>query len=461
LWFLDQLQPGHWYYNCPAAVRLRGELNFRALQRTVTEIVRRHEVLRTRFVSEGGRAVQQVIEAAEVQLPVLDLEELREVEREAEVQRLARVEAARPFVLSAGGLLRVQLLRLSGREQVVLLTMHHIVSDGWSVGILVREVAALYEAYRSGASESGLAELPLQYGDYAEWQREWLSGAELEEQLGYWKRQLGGELAVLELPADRARPAVQSHRGATVSFGWSEELSRGLKELSRREGVTLFMTLLAGFAVLLHRYTGEEDVVVGTVVAGRNRVEVEGLIGFFVNMLVLRTDLSGGPTFRELLQRVREVSLEAYAHQELPFEKLVEELRSGREEGEMPLFRIAFGVQNAPQEQLQLEGLTLQTVNYASEAARYDLTLWMVERGQQLQGHWTYSTELFERERIERMSGHLRQLLQSAVQAPDTRLHALEMVTPEERVSAAEKEKDRKEFNLNKFVETVPKPIQL
>ena len=254
-------------------------------------------------------------------------------------------------------MLRVKLLRLSDEEHVVLLTMHHIVSDGWSMGVL-KEVATLYEAYSQGA-ESPLPELPMQYADFAVWQRGWLQGEELERQLAYWREQLGGELPRLELPTDRERPAVPSYRGAQLGFRLSPEVSAGLKELSRREGVTLFMTLLAAFQTLLHRYSGQEDIVVGSPVAGRNYRETEGLIGFFVNTLALRTDLSGEPTFVELLQRVKEVCLGAYAHQDVPFEKLVEELQPERDLSRSPLFQVMFGLQNVPQTAARLGELEL------------------------------------------------------------------------------------------------------
>ncbi|MEP6708146.1 MAG: condensation domain-containing protein, partial [Pyrinomonadaceae bacterium] len=319
LWFLQQLEPESAAYNIRVAVRLRGELKVGALTASLNEIVRRHESLRTRFAVVAGEPVQLIDEAADCGLELVDLQGLEASEREGEAERQARAEGERAFNLEAGPLLRVRLLQLGAAEHVLLLTLHHIISDGWSLGVLFKELGRLYEAYGRGA-ESPLAELAVQYGDYASWQREQLQGEVLAEQMSYWQEQLRGAPALLELPLDRPRPALQSYAGRRQRVELSRELTRALKELSRGEGVTLFMTLLAAFQVLLARYTGQQDIVVGTPVAGRNRVEVEGLIGFFLNTLPLRTELRGQPSFRELLQRVKHVCLQAYAHQDLPFE---------------------------------------------------------------------------------------------------------------------------------------------
>ncbi|HEU4593896.1 MAG TPA: condensation domain-containing protein, partial [Pyrinomonadaceae bacterium] len=329
LWFLDQLEPGSVAYNMPTALRLTGRLDVPTMERTFGEIVRRHEVLRTRFVEVDDSPVQVITPASEVSLPLTDLGHLAEGEREAEAQRLTQEEARRPFDLAAGPLLRAALLRLSEEEHILLVTMHHIVSDGWSMGVLVREMTTLYSAFTSG-EESPLEELSIQYADYAAWQRQYLSGEVLDAQLSYWRTQLGGAPALLELPTDRPRPPAQTYRGARHSFTIPAELTSHLTALSQEEGCTLFMTLLAGWQALLSRYSNQEEVVVGTPIANRTRVETEGLIGFFVNTLALRTDLSGEPSFRELLGRVREVTLGAYAHQEVPFERLVEELQPER-----------------------------------------------------------------------------------------------------------------------------------
>jgi non-ribosomal peptide synthase protein (TIGR01720 family) len=450
LWFLEQLEPGNPFYNSAVAVRLEGELQLPTLQQTLNEIVRRHEVLRTSFARVHGEPVQLVHEAEAVALPVVELSEWAEAEREAEVRRQAAAEAATAFSLSSWPLLRVKLLRLGATEHVVLLTMHHIVSDAWSMGIFINEVAVLYAAYAQG-QPSPLAELELQYSDYAQWQRDWLQGAVLEQQLRYWRQQLSGRLPLLELPADRERPAQPSYRGSRYSFSLEPQLSERLKQLSQAAGATLYMTLLAGFQTLLYRYTGETDVVVGSVVANRSRAEVEGLIGFFVNTLVLRVDLSGEPSFREVLRRVREVCLGAYAHQEVPFEKLVEELQPEREGSRSPLFQVTFGLQNAPRGTLQLPGLQLRPVSFENEAVRFDLTLWMVESAHGLSGAWAYNKDLYRPERIARMQAHFATLLAHLSRDPDTRISQLEMLAEAEKEELAIRKKQRQEANRKKL----------
>ncbi|MDT5296241.1 MAG: hypothetical protein QOJ76_3121, partial [Acidobacteriota bacterium] len=433
LWFINELEGGSPFYNSPAAVRLSGHLDVEALGRTLSEIVRRHEALRTRFVEVGGEPRQLIDEAVEMELGMIDLSHLPEEERESEARRLAGEEARRPFDLSRGPLLRAGLLRLSDEEHVCLLTMHHIVSDGWSTGVLMREVAALYGAFSAG-EPSPLAELHIQYADYAVWQREWLRGDVLERQMQYWRTQLGGELPVLELPADRPRPAVQSYRGAHEPFVVSESLSQRLKELSRNEGATLYMTLLAAFQVLLSRYTGQQDVVVGTDIANRNRAETEGLIGFFVNQLVLRGDLTGDPTFRELLRQAREVCLGAYAHQDVPFEKLVEELAPERDLSHTPLFQVKLVLQNASEQTLTLPGLELRSLHSGSGAARFDLTVLIGEgTNGKLGGVWTYNTDMFDAETIRHMQAHFERLLEAVAATPGEAISRLRILSGEER----------------------------
>ena len=443
LWFIDQLQPGSPAYNIPMAVRLSGRLNLEVTERTFAEVVRRHEALRTRFVAQDGQPVQVVQEAGAFAIPITDLSDVPEGEREERVRALAMAEAQRPFDLQAGPLLRVSLLRLAEEDHVALFTMHHIVSDGWSMGILVREVAALYGAYVRG-EESPLPELAVQYGDFAAWQREWLQGEVLDRQLSYWKERLRGAPPALELPTDRPRPTVLTQRGAQHGFRLSTELSRGLQELSRREGVTLFMVLLSAFALLLKRYTGQEDIVVGSPIAGRNRGEVEGLIGFFVNTLVLRTDVSGDPSFRELLERVKEVALGAYAHQDLPFEKLVEELQPERSLGHTPLFQVMLVLQNAPGGEVELPGLKLTPLDGggggesgrgASEGgtAKFELTLTMVETREGLRGAVNYNRDLFDGTTIERMMQHWSRLLEAVAGDATQRLSELPMLSRAER----------------------------
>ena len=355
LWFIDQLEPGS-VYNFPAAVRLKGQLNVAALKLSLNEIVKRHESLRTTFTTVDGRPVQVIAPLLTVALPILDLRELPETEREAEVQRLATNEAQRPFDLAQGPLVRATVLRLGENDHVGLLTMHHIVTDGWSAGILIREMAMLYDAFCSERPAS-LPEMPVQYADFAHWQRNWLAGEVLETQLSYWKEQLRGAPPLLELPTDHPRPAIQTFHGAHQSILLAPIVGDRLKALSRQEGVTLFMTMLAAFQVLLQGYTNQDDLVIGTPIANRNRLETEGLIGFFVNTLVLRTGLSGNPTFRDLLRRVREVCLGAYAHQDLPFEKLVEELHLARDLSRNPLFQVMFVLQNTPLQAMEPAGL--------------------------------------------------------------------------------------------------------
>ncbi|HEX8349346.1 MAG TPA: condensation domain-containing protein, partial [Hymenobacter sp.] len=336
LWFLEQLEPGSGAYNIPAAVRLTGSLDVATLEQSLNEIVQRHEALRTTFRMVSGETIQVIAPVKALTLQLVDLRDLPEATQEASVERLATESAQQPFDLAIGPLLRAKLLHLNEAEHVLLLTMHHIVSDGWSMGVMIRELAALYEAFSTG-KPSPLPQLPIQYADFAHWQRQWLQGEVLAAQLSYWQQQLAGAQTVLELPTDRPRPTVQTFRGATQFLALPEPLSQKLKSLSQRSGVTLFMTILAAFQTLLYRYTGQEDICIGSPIANRNRSETEGLIGFFVNTLVLRTDMSENPSFQELLGRVREVALGAYAHQDLPFEQLVEALQPERNLSHHPL----------------------------------------------------------------------------------------------------------------------------
>ncbi|MBV9927464.1 MAG: amino acid adenylation domain-containing protein [Acidobacteria bacterium] len=421
LWLLDQLKPGSSVYNLLTVLRLRGALDVDALEQSLSEIVRRHEVLRTSFPIRGGQPVQAIAPPQPVRIPVRDLRHLADGTQEAEAQRMTQEEGQLPFDLATGPLLRVSLLRLRDDEHLALVTLHHIISDGWSVGRLVDEVATLYDAYRQG-HPSPLAELPIQYGDYAVWQRGWLQGEVLGEQLAYWRRQLGGALPALDLPTDRPRPAVQSFRGANQWLYLSEELTAALKKQCLQEGVTLYMLLLAAFQTLLHRYTGQDDITVGSPIANRRRPEIEPLIGCFINTLVMRTDLSGDPTFRELLGRVRETSLAAYAHQDVPLELLAETLRPEREANYAPFFRVVFALQNAPLRALELPGLTLSALELDGGSTQFDLILSLVESGGQLKGTLTYSTDLFDADTVAEMLRHFRLLLEAVVANPDRRL---------------------------------------
>ncbi|HPL30629.1 MAG TPA: amino acid adenylation domain-containing protein, partial [Anaerolineae bacterium] len=432
LWFLDQLEPGSAAYNVPEAVRLSGPLDVAALERCLNEVVRRHEVLRTVVATADGRPYQEIAPDLRVDLALSDLTGLPEAGREAEALRLAGEEAARPFDLAHGPLMRARLLRLAADEHVVLLTLHHIVCDEWSSSILVEEVAALYAASAAGQA-APLAELPIQYADYACWQRSWLQGEVLDEQLTYWKQQLAGAPELLPLPADRPRPAVQTFRGAYQSFEVPSEVTQGLQALSRQEGATMFMALLAAFQTLLARYTGQDDISVGTPIAGRNRAELEGLIGFFVNTLVLRGDLAGEPSFRELVRRTREAALGAYAHQDVPFEMLVDALQPVRDLSHSPLFQVMFVLQNAPLRVRELPGLTMRRVESSSGTAKFDLTLFMEEAGDRLGGAVEYNADLFDAATIARFIGHFQALLAAAVADPDGRVARLPLLSEAER----------------------------
>jgi amino acid adenylation domain-containing protein len=433
LWFFDQFEAGKSFYNLPGAIRLKGKLNVAVLEQTFNEIVNRHEALRSTFTEVQGQPIQVIAPpVSRLRLPVIDLRELPQSDREAAVKQLSAKEAQQPFDLELGPLLRTSLLQLSEEEYILLLTMHHIVSDGWSIGVLAQELATIYEALSAG-NQPQLPELPVQYADFAIWQRNWLCGEVLQTQLAYWKQQLEGAPPLLELPADRPRPPIQTSEGATQSLLLSQELTAALKNLSQREDVTLFMTLLAAFKALLYRYTGRTDLLVGSPIANRNRAEIEGLIGVFVNTLVLRTDVSGDPTFRELLQRLREVTLGAYAHQDLPFEKLVEELQPERSLSYNPVFQVMFQLRNNPMPPLDLPGLTLSMLEVETNTTQCDLSLDLEEVGERLQASVEYSTDLFDRATITRMLGHLQTLLEGIVANPEQRLWSLPLLTAAEK----------------------------
>jgi amino acid adenylation domain-containing protein len=432
LWFLDQLEPSLLAYNILKAIRLTGLLNVAALEQAFNEIVSRHEVLRSTIPTVEGRPILVVAPAFTSSLPVIDLTYFPEAEWGAEVQRRVSAEAQCPFDLAQGPLLRTILLKLSEQQHVLLLTVHHIVFDGWSFDILFRELTAFYEAFSTGRPVA-VPELHIQYADFARWQRDWLRGEVLEAQLSYWGQQLKGNLPVLELPADRPRPPVQTFRGAKQSLLLSKDLTRALKALSHREGVTLFMTLLAAFKTLLHRYTGQDDIIVGSLAAGRSRAEIERMIGFFASTLVLRTELSGNPTFRELVIRVREVCLGAYAHQDLPFERLVEILQPARDMSHHPVFQVLFAFQNIPRPPFELAGLTMAPVEIDSGTAMFDLTLFMEEKQQSLVGTFEYNADLFDAATISRMMAHFQNLLDAIIADPERRISDFLFLTEPER----------------------------
>jgi len=432
LWFLAQLEPANPLYNIPAAFRVQGVLDVAALQTALDQVVARHEALRTTVAAPDGQPVQVVGPPRPVPLAVVDLTAPPAPAREAAAQAALTAEVRRPFDLTRDLLLRALLVRLGPAEHVLLLTKHHIASDGWSTGILWRELGHLYAAARAGQPPA-LPPLPIQYADYAVWQRQWLQGDVLAAQLAYWRTQLAGAPAQLALPTDRPRPAVQTGRGGHRTRPLPPALHAALEALSRQAGATLFMTLLAAFQTLLARYTGQEDLVVGSPIAGRTRVETEGLIGFFVNTLALRADLAGDPPFRTLLGRVREGCLEAYAHQELPFEKLVEELQPARTLSQSPLVQVMFVLQNAPRTALALPGLTLTPVRVESGTAKFDLTLAVTATDAGLQTTAEYNADLFDAATVDRLLGHYETLLAGVVATPDAPLSALPLLPAAER----------------------------
>ncbi|MFZ6027917.1 MAG: amino acid adenylation domain-containing protein [Chloroflexota bacterium] len=431
LWFLEQLMPGNVAYNIPVAVRFTGELNEAALEASLQALVRRHAALRTTFILDAAQPRQRI--APDLILPVdrIDLRSWPVETRQAEAQRLAQAAATQPFDLACGPLLRAMLLRLGDDEYLLVLIMHHIISDGWSMGLVVREVAAVYQAYVDGSAPA-LLPLPVQYADYAVWQRQWLQGEVLEQQMRYWKQQLA-DAPMLELPTDRPRPTVQSVHGAQQTCLVSHTLTDALKTLSRQAGTTLFMTLLAAFQVLLYRYTDQDDVVLGSRIAGRNRRETEGLIGFFVNTLVLRTDLSGNPTFRALLERVRLVTLDAYAHQDLPFEMVVEALQPQRDLSRHPFFQVMFALLNFPLKNLELPGVAANPLVLDNGTAKFDLDFSWSETADGLLGQVEYNTDLFDAGSIQRLLAHYHRILEAIVADLDTPLDAITLFDAAER----------------------------
>ena len=430
LWFIQQLEPHSVAYNVPRAIRIRGHLNVRILERSLNEVISRHAVLRTSFSMVGGSLKQMIADAPSLNLPILDLRDLATNERADKVTELSKHEATLAFDLNHGPVLRGKLLRLDAEEHLLLLTMHHIVSDAWSANIFFEELTACYREF-SANRNSPLAPLPLQYSDFAEWQRDWLQGDVLEEQLSYWRTRLAGAPAALDIPADRPRPAA-TERGATYEFSISRSLTEGVRALSGRAGTTLFMTLLGAFSVLLHRHAGDVDIVVGTPVAGRNRAEIEGLVGFFINTLPLRIDLAGNPSFEELLIRVKQTALEAFEHQDVPFEKLVEELKPERS-SRIPFFQVMFQFQHEARKSAAVNELTFTTEAVKIETAKVDLSLGAYERDGVLKFQMEYGTDLFDRETIQSLAGRFEVLLQSIISTPNVSIGELAVMTPAER----------------------------
>ncbi|MDZ8023961.1 MAG: amino acid adenylation domain-containing protein [Nostoc sp. DedQUE11] len=430
LWFINQLTPNTPTYNIPIIISFKGCVNLTALQDSLNEIIRRHEALRTSFKLVDGQPVQFINQAVPLILDVEDLRSLSDSDCIQQAKRLAREFAQQPFDLSAQSLVRAKILHLNDKNYQLLVTLHHIIADGWSISLLIKELAALYEAFSLG--KSPLPELPIQYGDFANWQRKSLDGERIQRLLNYWKQKLSGELTVLQLPTDRPRSPVQTFNGAQAKLVFSQTLTKELKNLSRQQGVTLFMTLLAGFKTLLYRYTGQTDILVGSPIASRNRAEIQSLIGFFVNVLVMRTDLSGDLSFEDLLARVKSTALEAYTHQDLPFEKLVEELKPSRDLSYNPLFQVMFVLQNVPKPNLSLSNVSITYEEGYNGTSKFDLTVFMEDSEGGLIATCEYNTNLFNADTINRMLEHFETLLESIVSDPKQNIADLQLLTPSE-----------------------------
>ncbi|HLJ34874.1 MAG TPA: amino acid adenylation domain-containing protein, partial [Ktedonobacteraceae bacterium] len=428
LWFLDQLEMGSPFYNVLSAVRLRRQLKVALLQESLNEMLRRHEMLRTSFIEKDGRPVQVIAERITLALSLIDLSNVAEHVQNTEIQRCVTQDAQTPFTLSRGPLIRATLLRLGSMEHVLVVNQHHITTDGWSQTIFLRELTRLYDAFAAGLS-APLSPLPVQYADYALWHRQWLQGEILEQQLAYWRKQLAAAPSLLELPGDYLRPTIQSYQGARYSFELSPRLSYSLEALSQQEGVTLYILLLSAFATLLWRYTGQDDVVVGTPVAGRTIAEVESLIGFFVNIVVMRSDLSGNPSFRTLLRRVQKMALGAFAHQDIPFERVVQELQPQRSLSHHPLVQVIFALENVLIDNLELSQLGLELLDLDTGMTKFDLATLVWKNGDRLVGAFEYNTDLFAATTVERMVGHWQRLLESIVAAPEQRLSQLSLLS--------------------------------
>lgn len=430
LWFLDRLQPGDLSYLIPWSFRLKGDLDVSALERTLNELVRRHELLRTTFALSGEDVVQVIAEALTVPLPVTDLSSFDDAEERA--RAIASEETRRPFDLQQGPLLRACLLRLNPQDHILLMTLHHIIFDGWSRGILAREMSEIYAAFRRG-EPSPLPPPRLQYADYASWQQNYLSGKRYEKQLAYWKEHLTGAPGTLELPTDRPRPLTPSVEGASIEFSLPADLVSRANALATENRASLFMVLIAAYQALLSRYTGLDDIVVGIPTANRSRSEVEGLIGPLVNNLALRLDLAGDPTFRELLSRAREMALNAFSNQDMPFEKLVQEISPDRNLGQNPLFQVVFSLQNASREAFDLAGVEVSVFRKSLTTAKFDLSAFLTQSGNTISGRVEYKTDLFDQTTIDRFIGHYLVMLEAIVENPDARIAELPLLTRNER----------------------------
>jgi amino acid adenylation domain-containing protein len=434
LWFLDQLEPGTAAYNLVRAFRISGPLNVNALTSAIGAVIERHESLRTIFESVDGEARQVVLSDVDVQVPILNLADLPESEREREALRIASEEGKRPFDLTRGPLLRTVLLQVSRDQYILVLAMHHIITDGWSISILFRELAHCYEAYASGR-EPELPELPIQYVEYAQWQREYITGEVLAKQVQYWKNKLAGAQTILDLPTDRPRPTTHSWHGATEELIFESQVRAALKEFAQSEGATLFMVSMASFQALLWRYTSQDSILVGTPTAARSQIEIENLVGFFVNTLVFRADFTPDVTFRDLVRQVRACALEAYAHQDVPFEKLVEELVPQRSMNTSPLFQVMFTFQNIPKQVFEISGLKMKELEFETGIAKFDLAVEAFEDDEDDEFHcrFEYNTDLFEKQTILRELGHFRNLVNAVLKNPDEPLARIALMDERER----------------------------
>jgi acyl carrier protein len=443
LWFLDRLEGTSTEYNMPQALRLGGELNVEALEKAINTIVQRHESLRTHFEEIDGEPVQVIEEELRIAVAVEDVSGLEEEGRQERVRAALREEGRQPFDLAHGPVLRVKLLKLGEQEHILLRTMHHIVSDGWSEGLFNREITTLYEAYREGR-ENPLKPLSVQYADFAMWQREWLEGGALEEGLKYWKEELEGIPEELQLPRDRARPAVQTFGAELCQVVLPVELTAGLKRVSRENQATLYMTLLAGFAVLMSRYSGQDDIVVGSPIANREESQLEEMIGFFVNTLVMRVRVKGEMSFRELLGEVRRMALDGYQYQEIPFERLVEELQPERSLNRAPINQVVFALQNAPWEPQELKSLQIEPVRGGDLRVRFDLEVHGWEWQGQVGISWLYNRDLFDRWRMEQMTRHYVRILEAVVAESEREVGKIDLLEVEERRRILEEWNDTK-----------------
>lgn len=473
LWFIEQLDPGNAYYNIPGAVRLRGQLNFAALEQSLQQIVQRHETLRTIFVLQADGSPGQMVTPSDLHLPMVDLQELPPAQRESEAKRLATEEAHRAFDLARGPLFRVLLLRLAAEEHVMILNVHHLVADGWSLSIFTRELKAFYEAFSTGRPAAGMA-LPIQYADFAIWQREQMAEKGFQAQLAYWRQQLGGALPVLQLPTDYPHPKKPSFRGGHQTIEFSKPLTEALRKLARREEVTSYIVLIAAFKVLLHHYTGQDEIVVGSTFANRNYRELQQLIGFFVNTLPLRSKLSTTRSFRELLGHVRQVALDASAHQELPLAKLVQELRPERDLGRNPFYQVVFdlltpdhnpavygyGLLTGPVETLAFSGLTITPFDFEYSVSRFDLAMFIWDLPEALAGVCEYCVDLFLPATIARFVKDFEVLLKQLIANPEARLGELSAgLRLEEQQQQMAKTKEYKAAVLQKLKQTKRQPV--